>query len=152
MKLGELFKSIFGIRSAKAAGLATVSAVAIYSGYQFSERSLSNLAPVNPRLQAVAHCALNRSEVDFVVYHGLRSEEEQRSMIARGVSWVNRSRHQDGDAIDVMALVNGKGTWEPEPYYKIAQAFYSCGNELQTPITWGGEWRVKDLVHFEVKK
>ena len=136
----------------RAIGTAAV-AIAATSGFFFGQRSLVNLAPTNQLLQAVAHCAVQRSTVDFTVYHGLRSDEEQRDMLARGVSWVNRSRHQDGDAIDVMALdKNGKGTWEPAPYYEIAKAFYSCGNEKGIPITWGGEWRVKDLVHFEVKR
>jgi peptidoglycan L-alanyl-D-glutamate endopeptidase CwlK len=145
-------KAIFGIKSARAASLATVSAAAIYSGFYFSERSLINLQYVNPQMQAVANCAIQRTTVDFVVYHGLRSEAEQRSMIARGVSWVNRSRHQDGDAIDIMALKNGKGTWQAPPYNEIAKAFYSCGEDLGFPVTWGGEWRVKDLVHFELKR
>lgn len=149
--MSKFLNLIFGIRSAKAASLATITAVTIYSGFVFSERSLENLKHVSPKMQAVADCAIKRTEVDFVVYHGLRTAEEHRSMIARGVSWVNRSRHQDGDAIDVMALVNGAGTWEHEPYYKIADAFYSCGDDMNTPITWGGEWRVKDMVHFELK-
>jgi len=145
-------KALFGIKSARAAGMATVAAATIYSGFVFSERSLKTLEYVNPQMQAVADCAIQRTKIDFVVYHGLRSEEEQRTMIARGVSWVNRSRHQDGDAIDVMALVNGKGTWDSSPYHEIAKAFYSCGDDLGTPVTWGGEWRVKDLVHFELKR
>jgi len=149
--IAQALRGLF-VTPARAATLATASAAIIYSGFAFSQRSLNTLAPTSPRIQAVAHCAIKRTKVDFVVYHGFRTEEEQRSMIARGVSWVNRSRHQDGEAIDVMALVGGKGTWEPEPYYEIAKAFYSCGNDLGIPITWGGEWKVKDLVHFEEKK
>lgn len=131
---------------------AVIGSIAILgSGFFFSQRSLDTLAPTSPRMQAVAHCAIKRSTVDFVVYHGLRSEEEQRTMLAKGVSWVNRSRHQDGKAIDVMAIVNGKGSWQPGPYNEIAKSFYSCGKDLRISVTWGGEWRVKDLVHFEEK-
>lgn len=135
----------------RAIGVFCAGCVAV-SGYAFSKRSLDNLFPVHPDLQKVTHCALKISPYDFVVYHGYRTEEEQRSMIARGVSWVNRSRHQDGLAIDVMALVDGKGTWDAKPYEGIARAFYACGDALGVPIVWGGEWRVKDLVHFEVKR
>lgn len=151
-RIAQSLRGLF-ITPARAAGVATASASIIASGFFLSQRSLDTLAPTSPRIQAVAHCAIQRTEVDFVVYHGLRSDAEQRSMIARGVSWVNRSRHQDGEAIDVMALdENGRGTWEPEPYYEIAKAFYSCGDDLGYPVTWGGEWRVKDLVHFEEKQ
>lgn len=149
----SFFKSIarLFVRPASAA-VATVSAAVIASGYYLSERSLENLYPTSPRIQAVTHCAIERTTIDFVVYHGLRSDAEQRSMIAKGVSWVNRSRHQDGEAVDVMAIVNGNGTWDHEPYYEIAKAFYSCGDDLGYPVIWGGEWRVKDLVHFELKR
>lgn len=138
----------------KATAAVTVAATVMGGGYALSQRSLDNLYPTSPRIQAVALCAIKRTEVDFVVYHGLRTEAEQRSMIAKGVSWVNRSKHQDGTAIDIMAIdpVTKKGTWEAAPYYKIAKAFYSCGDELGIPITWGCEWRVKDCVHFEEKK
>lgn len=152
MKLFSFIGRLF-ITPARAAGAATATAAIVYSGFTFSQRSLDTLYPTSPRIQAVAHCAIKRTTVDFVVYHGLRSEEEQRSMIAKGVSWVNRSRHQDGEAIDVMALdKNGRGTWKEEYYPPIAEAFYSCGEELGIPITWGGEWMVRDLVHFEEKR
>ncbi len=135
----------------RAIGIACAGCVAA-SGYVFSQRSIDNLAPVDPKLQAVAACALKISPVDFVVYHGYRTEEQQRDMIARGVSWVNRSRHQDGMAIDVMAIVKGEGTWDQKYYTDLSRVFYACGRALNVPITWGGEWRVKDLVHFEVKR
>lgn len=152
--MSKIFQALRGlfISPARAATVATASAAVIASPFVFSQRSLDTLFPTSPRIQAVALCAIERTTVDFVVYHGFRTEEEQRSMIAKGVSWVNRSRHQDGEAIDVMALVNGTGTWDHEPYYEIAKAFYSCGDDLNIPITWGGEWVVKDMVHFEEKR
>lgn len=148
---GQALRGLF-ISPARAATMTTAAVAIIASPFVLSQRSLDTLAPTSPRIQSVAHCAIQRTTIDFVVYHGFRTEEEQRGMVARGVSWVNRSRHQDGQAIDVMALVNGKGTWEPAPYYEIAKAFYSCGDDLGIPITWGGEWRVKDYVHFEEKR
>lgn len=136
----------------KAMAGVVAGSIAIGGGFYFGKRSLDTLAPTRPELQAVAHCAIRQSTVDFTVYHGHRTDEEHATMLAKGVSWVRRSKHQDGKAIDVMALdKNGKGTWAAAPYYEIAKAFYYCGDKLGTPITWGGEWRVKDLVHFEEK-
>ncbi len=143
----------------KTVGATAVAATVFAGAIALNQRSLDTLAPTSPRMQSVAFCAAEKMatkptypKIGFVVYHGLRSESEQRSMIAKGVSWVNRSRHQDGDAIDIMATLGGKGTWDLTPYYEIAQAFYSCGEKLSVPITWGCEWRVKDCVHFEIRK
>lgn len=134
----------------RALGVLCVGCVAA-SGYVFSTRSAETLAPVSPALQNVATCALQHSSVDFVVYHGFRTDAEQRGFLAAGVTWVNRSRHQDGKAIDVMAMdpATKKGTWDPVFYEHIAKVFYFCGAKLGVDITWGGEWRVQDLVHFE---
>ena len=154
---GKFLRALFGIKTARAAAAAAVVGAGIYGGFELSQRSLDTLHYVSPEMQEVTQCAskqpitLNGKQVTFVVYHGLRSEEEQRTMLARGVSWVNRSRHQDGHAVDVMAVVDGKSTWEHPPYYEIARAFYKCGEKLGKPITWGGEWHVKDMVHFELK-
>lgn len=134
----------------KVIGVLCAACVAV-SGFIFSQRSMKNLAEVDTRLQEVAHCALQHSSVDFIVVDGGRTEEEHKNNVAAGRSWIRRSKHQDGLAIDVAAYVQGKVTYDHAPYHKIADAFYWCSKELGTPITWGGEWRVKDLMHFELK-
>ena len=121
------------------------------SGYVFSTRSLDNLKEVDARLQEVAECALKHSTVDFVVVDAGRTDAEHRNNVAAGRSWIKRSKHQDGLAIDIAALSKGKVTYNPALYYKIAEAFYWCSNGLKTPIVWGGEWRVQDLMHYELK-
>lgn len=121
------------------------------SGYVFSARSTQNLHEVDARLQEVAQCALKHSKVDFVVVDGGRTEAEHRNNVAAGRSWIRHSKHQDGLAIDIAALSHGKVTYNPAPYYQISEAFYYCSNGLGIPITWGGEWRVQDLMHYELK-
>ena len=132
----------------KALGMLCAACV---SGFVFSARSLNNLKEVNPRLQAVAACALERSPVDFVVIDGGRTEEEHKNNVASGKSWIGRSKHQDGLAIDIAAYVSGSVTYSPAPYYTISTAFYHCSALLSTPIKWGGEWKVQDLMHYELK-
>ena len=146
------------ITPARAATL-TVTSVAIISGFALNQRSVEVLSKVGPKIRIVAECAAtkpiwgdNGEKITFKVYHGQRTDAEQRDMIAKGVSWVNRSRHQDGAAVDLLAVVNGRDTWSHAPYYKIAEAFYACGKEKSIPITWGCTWKVKDCVHFEVKQ
>lgn len=139
---------------ARAIAVVLAGAITIGGGTYLSKRSLETIKPLSIEMQQVTHCAalILPKNISFTAYHGLRTDAEQRSMIARGVTWVNRSRHQDGQAVDVMAIVDGKGTWDHTPYYMIAKAFYACGEALNVPITWGGEWMVRDMVHFERKR
>lgn len=122
------------------------------SGYMFSARSHYNLQEVDKDLKRVATCALDKSLVDFVVVDGRRTAEEHLINVANGKSWIKRSRHQDGKAIDIAAIESGSVTYGQAPYYKIADAFYFCSDKLHVPIVWGGEWRVQDLMHFELEK
>lgn len=135
----------------KALGLACAACVAV-SGYVFSQRSINNLVEVHNDLQTVAACALNKTTVDFVVVDGGRTAKEHAKNVAAGKSWIKRSRHQDGMAIDVAAYVNGQITYEPEYYYHILGAFYLCSELHDVPIITGGEWRVKDYMHIELDR
>lgn len=132
-------------------GVAVTICVGV-SGFVFSARSLGNLSETRPEIQQVSSCALKKSIVDFVVIDGGRTEAEHKNNVANGKSWTKRSRHQDGAAVDVAALEKGKVTYKPEPYYQIAAAYYYCSETLKIPIVWGGEWKVRDLMHFELDR
>lgn len=122
------------------------------AAYAFSERSILNLKGVEAPLVKVAECAIRNTEVDFGVIDGLRTEEEQRANIARGVSWTMRSRHLEGKAIDVLAYNGKMGSYSPPLYHKINEAFQACSKKLGIPIVWGGNWKQADLMHFELDR
>lgn len=108
--------------------------------FAFSPASLVNLHSVHPDLQKLAIRALQLSPIDFAIIEGLRTEEEEQKCIASGKSETTHSRHLTGDAIDFMAIVGGKGTWEPGPYHVIAEAFRKAAVELGIAIEWGACW------------
>lgn len=135
----------------KALGAACALCVAV-SGYVFNQRSTDNLLETRPQLQELSHCALQHSPVYFIVVDGGRTEAEHKNNVKNGKSWIKRSRHQDGAAIDFAAVVDGKVTYDPEPYYKIASAYYMCSKNMNIPIVWGGEWKVQDLMHIELDR
>lgn len=141
----------------KAIGVVGAAAVAA-SGFIFSQRSLNNLETTCPAPQELSHCALSRSEVDFIVIEGYRSQERQNKSYARGrtepgtkVTWTLNSRHTKRQAIDLVAYVDGGITWEPKYYYKINEAFDSCSKDLNIDYRWGGWFKGRDYVHFETK-
>lgn len=118
----------------------------------FGKTSRENLAGLHPDLLKVMYEAIKETPVDFRVIDGWRTLAEQKEMVRRGASKTMRSRHLTGKAVDVMALVNGKGRWESPLYIKIGAHVKSIAKKLGITITWGGDWSFKDYGHFELDK
>ena len=121
--------------------------------FRFSSRSLRNMEGVHPDLVAVAHRALQLTEVDFLVTEGLRTREKQIELVRAGASRTTRSRHLTGHAIDVAAWVAGGVRWDWPLYTEISRAFKQAAFELKIPIVWGGDWKsFKDGPHYELSR
>ncbi len=120
--------------------------------FKLSTRSLSRMEGVDGDLVRVVKRAIQITEVDFGVTEGMRTEERQRQLVKDGKSWTMKSRHLIGEAVDVMAYVDGKGSWEAEHYHTIARAMKQAAKELGVVITWGGDWStVFDGPHFQIE-
>lgn len=124
--------------------------MARYIHRRFSRRSYAALDMVEPPLVAVASLALVTADYDFVVIEGARSKTRQAELVASGDSWTMQSKHLHGRAIDIGVLLDGDITWLPPPYIRVASAFLRAGEQLGVPLTWGGEWQVRDYGHFEL--
>ena len=61
--------------------------------------------------------------------------------MAEGKSQTMRSRHLTGHAVDVVAIVDGKVTWDWQCYEAIAEAFKQAAEALEIKIVWGGGWK-----------
>lgn len=118
----------------------------------FSRRSLARLGGVKPDLVKVAHRALKITEIDFAVIDGLRSVTRQKALMEAGKTPTMNSRHLTGHAIDLAAYVNGEISWEWNYYEKIADAMLKAGAEYGINIVWGGLWKSRDGVHFELHR
>lgn len=129
-----------------------VTATVVDSGFVLSERSLNNLKGVHPQLVKCVELALSLSKMDFVVIEGLRTAERQKELIALGKSWIQRSKHQDGLAVDLMALpADGSSNWEARHYNVLNAAMQEAAGRLGIRLTWGGSWTRRDLVHFQIE-
>ena len=97
--------------------------------YNLSSRSKSRLEGVEEDLVKVVERAIELTEVDFGVIQGLRTMEEQKSLVAKGASKTMKSKHLEGKAVDLMAYIDGRGSWELNVYDEIADAMKAAAIE-----------------------
>lgn len=113
--------------------------------FKLSQRSLSKLEGVDADLQAVVKLAIGVTKVDFGVICGLRTIEEQRELVARGASQTMKSKHIGGQAIDLMAYIGSRASWELNLYDDIADAVKGAAIDLGVPVRWGAAWHISDI-------
>lgn len=118
-------------------------------GYKFSARSLKNLAGVDPNLVEVMKLAIQYSTVDFAVTEGLRTVQRQRELVAKGASQTMKSKHIEGKAVDVVAYIGDRISWEANLYDDIADAVKAAAQELNVSIKWGAAWTVNDIAEWD---
>ena len=127
------------------------------NNFKFGKSSEECLDSVDPVLKLVAQVALKHSPVDFSVYSGYRTAEEQNKLFKDGKSncdgYKVESKHQSGLAIDVVGLVGNKASWGQPTYQLIDVAFKRAAFLLDVPIEWGGNWTTfVDMPHFELTR
>lgn len=113
--------------------------------FTLSKRSHDRLFGVNPRLVAVVNTAIGITKVDFGVVEGMRTRETQESYVKAGKSQTMNSRHLTGEAVDLVAYVNGAVSWELNLYDDIAEAMRIAAMEHDLPLRWGAAWNVPDI-------
>lgn len=109
-------------------------------GFSLSRKSEQELVGVRDPLVAVVRRAITITPVDFTVWQGLRTKQEQEANVAAGASWTMDSRHLTGHAVDLVALLNGKLSWHWSLYYPMARAVQVAARSLDVEIRWGGVW------------
>ena len=117
--------------------------------FKLSKRSLARLEGVDDRLVRVVQTAITLSSVDFGVIQGLRTIEEQRQLVAKGASQTMKSKHLEGLAVDVMAYIGSRGSWEMSLYDNIADAFKLAAIEEDVAIRWGAAWQISDIREWD---
>lgn len=116
--------------------------------FKLSKRSRTNLVGVQPQLVAVVERAIQLTTVDFAVTEGLRTEAKQRKLVAKGASQTMNSKHLTGHAVDLVAFIGGRISWELNLYDEIADAMRLAALEKNTGIRWGAAWNIPDIRHW----
>lgn len=113
--------------------------------FKLSKRSLSNLEGVDERLVAVVKYAIGETKVDFGVIEGLRTIERQRELVKTGASQTMSSKHIPGEAVDLMAYIGSRASWELNLYDEIADAMKKGAEAVDVPLRWGCAWHITDI-------
>lgn len=117
--------------------------------YKLSKRSLARMDGVDERMVRVVQTAISLTSVDFGVIQGLRTIQEQRELVAKGASQTMKSKHIDGLAVDLMAYVGSRGSWELSLYDNIADAMKLAAIEEGVAIRWGAAWHIPDIREWD---
>ena len=117
--------------------------------YKLSQRSKDNLSGVKTELVAVVTTAIEHTSVDFGVIQGLRTLEQQKELVAKGASQTMKSKHLEGRAVDLMAYIGGRGSWELNVYDEIADAMKEAAIKVDVAVRWGAAWTVTDIREWE---
>jgi len=114
-----------------------------------STRSRSKLKGVDEVLVNTVKTAIGITTVDFGVICGLRTQKEQKALVAKGASKTFKSKHLEGKAVDLMAYIKGRACWELKVYDEIAEAMKLAAIEHGISIRWGAAWNIPDITLWE---
>jgi peptidoglycan L-alanyl-D-glutamate endopeptidase CwlK len=129
-------------------GLDTLKAAAA----GLTPRDISRLAGVHPDLVRVVIRA--RAGEVFTVIEGVRSQERQAVLVAKGASQTMKSRHLTGHAVDLGPVPLD---WEDTAAFRrLAKVMQRAADDEGVAIVWGGTFRDRagkawfDGPHFEL--
>lgn len=121
--------------------------------FKLSSRSLSKLEGVHPDLVSTVKRAIELTKVDFGVTCGVRTVAEQKALVARGASQTMNSKHLPqssgfSHAVDLIAYVGPRISWELNLYDDIADAMSEAANEVGCDMKWGAAWSVGNIAAY----
>lgn len=130
--------------------------------YKFGKRSMSCQEGVHPDLVKVVNKAMSLQIMDFTIYCGVRTKDEQKKLYAQGrtspgeiVTWTLNSNHfvqNDGygHAMDIAPYVIDWGN--SLRFARLAGIIQTCAAIEGVDIEWGGTWKNRDLPHFQLRR
>jgi peptidoglycan LD-endopeptidase CwlK len=101
----------------------------------------SKLQEVHADLRAVIEeTAATKLPFQWRIGEALRTQKRQQQLFDAGASQTLNSRHLTGHAVDLVAVVGGKASWDWSLYFALADAVIAASQKLSIPLVWGGCW------------
>ena len=145
--------------------------------YSFTQSSLDKMEKVHPKLVEVMKEAIENSPFDFRITDGARTTEEQFALYQKGRTLPGpkvtncdgkkfKSNHQIksdgfGHAVDIFpcgVVENGvyrkftsEEGYDDKKLRLIANHILAVAKSKNVNVEWGGNWKMKDTPHFELK-
>lgn len=116
--------------------------------FRLSKRSKENLVSVQAPLVAVVQRAITLTKVDFAVTEGFRTQARQRELVAKGASQTMNSKHLIGEAVDLVAFLDSRVSWELALYDEIADAMRAAAIAENVGVRWGAAWNIPDIRYW----
>ena len=117
--------------------------------FNLSQKSLDRLKGVDDDMVRVVKKAIELTKGDFGVICGLRTVEEQEELVAKGASQTMKSKHIDGLAVDLMAYLGGRASWELNLYDDIADAMKEAAKLENVGVRWGAAWQINNMADWD---
>jgi peptidoglycan LD-endopeptidase CwlK len=126
---------------------------------RFSDKSVSELATCDPRLQRVFHAVIKH--FDCTITEGHRDKERQNRMVEEGKSQIRwpDGRHNTVPSMAVDATPYPI-VWDDRERQTLFAGFVlATAKSMGIDLRWGGDWSMDfevrdnefdDLVHFEI--
>lgn len=116
-----------------------------------TKRCKERLEGVNEDLVLLVKEVAKVSTIDFRITEGLRTLERQKKLKAQGRSRTLKSKHLDGDAVDIAVFEDSTPVWDIPSYEEVASIFFSVYFNLvksskfkhkHKEFVWGGAWNL----------
>ena len=117
--------------------------------YFLDEQSEEVLAQIAPELAEVVRRAVAISDIEIQVVHGRRTRTQQVELFKKGATQRATSPHMYGQAVDLVAIIEGRPCFELEVYDEVALNMKFASEDLHTPVRWGGAWNLDSLSNYE---
>ena len=124
---------------------------------KFGRKSLAQLRGLDSGLVNVLNQAIKH--FDFTVIEGIRSLETQTQYVADGVSKTLKSKHLEGQAVDIAPYpVDYDDT---ERFVYLGGFILGVASQLGVKLRWGLDWDMdtytkdtnfRDIGHFEIRE
>ncbi|MBT2736173.1 M15 family metallopeptidase [Bacillus sp. ISL-7] len=107
----------------------------------YDKRNLSNIEKLadNTKIAALKwHDYLVKNNIDILIYSTIRTVDEQRANVKKGVSQTMKSYHIVGQALDFVPVVKGQPKWDGYNDSNIKEAIAEA---KRLGFEWGGDWK-----------
>jgi peptidoglycan LD-endopeptidase CwlK len=121
---------------------------------RFGERSLRNMAQLHPKLQTVLNEAIKTYDFTIICGNRGRADQEEAFRTGKSKAHFGQSPHNYLPALaaDCIPYPFVEADWKDEARFaEMARAILAAGDKVGVPLTWGGDWKMHDTPHFELR-